>query len=186
MGFLIIYIIFIFIELIFAGSFMIFTISLLYSSIKGSPYVSTRTREVQVILGGYPIPKNSYFIEIGCGDGRIVRTAVKDYQCKGLGIDVNPVLTFCARLIAKFKKIQNLTFRTQNMFDPLFEKDLQKADAIYLFLMPKIIEKLAPVLQKHCKKNTLVISHGFKFENWSKKLAKKIDRHPFPTYYYRI
>ncbi len=156
----------------------VYTISLIYSSIKGSPYVATRKKRIEEILSMADLKKNKTFIELGSGDGRIVREAVNLYGVKGIGIDINPLLVFWAKLLGH----RNIEFRVENIFDT----DLTRADYVYIFLMPKLIEELSKKMDKELKKGTIVISHGFPIKNWEKKLYKKIEKIPFPTYYYRI
>lgn len=167
--------------LFFLISITIYTISLIYSSLMGSPYVATKNQRIDQILENANLKKNKIFIELGSGDGRVVRRAVEKYGVVGIGIDINPLLIFWAKLLSlKYKN--KLNFITQN----IFKTDLKKADYLYLFLMPKLIEKLKIKMEKELKKGTLVISHGFKIIGWEKRLIKTIKVNPFWTYYYRF
>lgn len=177
------YLTLIFSLLAFLIGITIYTLFLIYSSIMGSPYVPSKQKEVDFILSQIPFKKNTHFIDLGCGDGRVVRVAVKKYQLIGLGIDINPILIFIARIYANLSKIKNnLEFRTGN----IFKVSLNQAQYIYLFLMPELIVKLKVKFEKELKKGTIVISHGFPIIGWEKKLTKKIPHTPFPTYYYRF
>ena len=178
---IILYFIAIFAELIFAIGFSALTISFIYSSLKGSPYVPTRQKEINIILKTANLKSKQIFIELGCGDGRVCRRAASLYGVKTIGVDVNPLLIWYARFLAKIKSVTNTDFRTQNIFDT----NLSKADIVYLFLMPKLIGLIVPKLEKELKKQATVISHGFKIVEWQDRLVKKIDRRPFPTYFYR-
>ncbi|PJC80774.1 hypothetical protein CO008_00990, partial [Candidatus Roizmanbacteria bacterium CG_4_8_14_3_um_filter_36_12] len=112
------------------------------------------------------------------GDGRIVRTAVKHYNVKGVGIDINPLLIFWAKILGT----NGIQYKLEN----IFETDLKQSDYIYIFLMPKLIEKLALKMNKEVKKGAIVISHGFPIKGWEKKLIKTLKRIPFSTYFYRV
>lgn len=148
----------------------------------GSPYVPTKKKELINFLKEANIKKGQVFLELGCGDGRVVRTAVGEYGAKGIGIDVNPTLILWARLRAKMAKVKGIEFRVEN----LFKTDVSKADIIYLFLMPELLVKLEKKLKKETKKGAVIISHGFKVEGWEKHNFKTIPNKPFPTYYYKI
>ena len=132
------------------------------------------------ILKEVKFKKNGLFVELGSGDGRIVRTAVKNYGVCGIGVDVNPLLVFWANLLSNGN--DSLAFKQANILDI----DLTKANYIYLFLFPALIEKLVPKFKKELKKGTIIISHGFEIVEYKKKLIKKIPRSTFPTYYYEI
>jgi tRNA A58 N-methylase Trm61 len=174
------YLLVIFALLLFLLLIIIFTLFLIYSSLMGSPYVPTRKKDIEIILQEANLKKGKVFVELGCGDGRVTRSAVGKYGVRGVGVDINPIIIWLAKFWAKMEKIRKITFKRQN----IFETDLSDADYIYLFLYPPIIKKLTPKFEKELKKDVLVISHGFKIEDWKKKLIKMIPHSPFPTYFY--
>ncbi len=171
------YLAIIFFILIFLIFMSLYTLFLIYSSFMGSPYVPTKSKKVLEILKHAHLKKGKLFVELGSGDGRIVRWAVKKYHVKGLGVDINPLLVFWSKILGG----KNIEFKVENIFDT----DLKKADYVYLFLMPKLIEKLVIKMKKELKKGAIVISHGFPIKGWEKKLYKKLNDNPFPTYYYK-
>lgn len=168
-------------ELIFVITFCIFWICLIIADFKGSPFVPTKMKKIKEILQVAGLRKGQKFFDLGCGDGRVVLSAVADYQVQGVGVDINPLLIWYAKLVCWFRKIRNVIFFSKNISDT----DLQKADVIYLFLMPQLISRLVPKFEKELKKNCLVISHGFKIADEDSKIFKTIKDTPFPTYFYR-
>lgn len=156
----------------------IYTTFLIYSSIKGAPYVPTRQKKILRILENAHLKKGGLFVELGCGDGRVVRLAVKKYYVRGVGIDINPLLVIWSRILSRGRA----TFIRQNVYDT----DFSKADYLYIFLMPKMVEKLLPKLKKSIRNGTLIISHGFKIDGLKKYLAKTVRDLPFSTFYYRL
>lgn len=174
--------------LIFLLFFLIFitiyTLSLIYSSLKGSPYVATKQKKAEEILKKACLKKGKVFIELGSGDGRITRTAVRKYGVIGIGIDINPLLVFWSKLLCRLTPnfpLKKISFKVENILNT----DLKKADYVYLFLMPDLIKKLKIKMEKELKKDTIVISHGFKIQGWEKKLFQTIKDSPFSTYYYK-
>lgn len=168
--------------LIFLVSITVYTSFLLYSSWMGSPYVPTRQKEMECILRKAQLKKRKMFVELGCGDGRVMRMAAKKYGVRGTGIDVNPIVLGWAKFLSRLQKVNNLTYIRQNMFNA----DLSQADYLYLFLMPDLINKLTPKLRRQIKKNCVIISHGFPVKSLEDRLINKIPHSPFPTYFYRI
>lgn len=158
----------------------------LISQLKGAPFVSTKKELVRAILkkayatGG--LNKEKVFLELGSGDGRVVREAVKGYRVKGIGIELNPFLVIYSKIISKIQGLKNIEFKRENFF----KSDLNSADIIFLFLMPETLERLKNKFLKECKKGTLIISHGFKIPGFEKYLVRKISRKIFPTHYYKI
>jgi SAM-dependent methyltransferase len=174
------YLVFIFIELLIAIFFCIYMSLLFYSSLMGSPYVPTRKKAIRDILDRAKLKKGSLFIDLGCGDGRIVREAVSYKQVKGIGVDINPVLIFWARLKTRLAHMKGIEYKVEN----IYHTDISKADAIYIFLLPQFLRKLRPKLEKEAKKGTLIISHGFTIKDWEPE--QMIDAKPFQTFFYRI
>lgn len=148
--------------------------------IKGAPFVPTNPKIVEEIIEGAGLKKGQLFIELGSGDGRVVRLAVKKYGVKGIGFELNLLLIFYSRIVAKLNGIKNINFVRQNIFDA----DIKNADVIFLFLMPRTLIKLKSKILKESKKGTLIISHGFKIEGWDNYLIKVQQRKLFPTYFY--
>ncbi|MDO8610164.1 MAG: class I SAM-dependent methyltransferase [bacterium] len=180
---LIAYLVVLFLLIIFLLSTIIFTSSLFYSSIMGAPYIPSRQKEVEFALSQISFAKNKTFIDLGCGDGRTVRTAVKLYGVKGIGVDINPLLIFYGKILSRLKGVnKNITLITEN----IYKINLSKIDYVYIFLMPATIEKLRPIMEKQLPKKAIVISHGFPVIGWDKKMFKKVSHIPFPTYFYRM
>lgn len=147
----------------------------------GAPYVATSSKIVNRILKEAELKKKSKFIELGSGDGRITRLAVKNYKVCGVGVEVNLLLNWYSRLISKLQKIENIKFKRGDFF----KINLKGADVIFIFLLPRSIKKLTPKFENELNAGTMVISHGFKIEGWNKKLKKTIKGKQFPTFYYR-
>lgn len=168
-------------ELLFLSGLAAYSIGLLYSSVMGAPYVPTSKKHIDEILKKANLKKGQAFMELGSGDGRIVRRAVQVYGVKGIGVDINSLLIILSKLLASRQHLEEATFLNKNIFDVNFSN----ADCIYMFLMPETIKKLMPKMEKEIRKGTLVISHGFKITGWEKKMAYMIKSDPFSTFYYK-
>lgn len=173
----------VFAELIFLIGFIIWVIYLTYSAFYGSPYVGTKKRLVETILKEADLKKGMRMLELGCGDGRMLATAVREFKVNGIGIDINPLLIKLARRKWKHIPKSTLEFRVGNIRDAI---NFSAFDVVYIYLMPKFIKELAPRLAKGLNKKSLVISHTFKIPGWEKHRIKTVDTSPTETYYYRI
>ncbi len=163
----------------------VYGLSLIYSSLMGAPYVPTKKKLALEILKEVKFKKNGLFVELGSGDGRIIRTAVTNFNVRGIGIDINLLLVVWANLLNYLvppRAGDKLIFKNENILDT----DLTKADYIYLFLFPALIDKLIPKFDKELKKGAIIISHGFPMNEFKNRLIKRVDRKPFPTYYYKV
>lgn len=178
----ILYFTLIFIILIFIILVAVYLTGLIYSSVKGSPYVPTKRKIIQNILKQAGLKKRQSFIDIGCGDGRVVEEAVAGFGAAAIGIDINPLLIFRARFRALLKPQSNLRgYFVANIID----YDLSNFDIVYVFLMPELIEKISNQLKAALLKKSTIISHGFKVNKLEKYLKKVVADKSFPTYIYK-
>lgn len=179
---IIIYFFIVFLLIVFLITISLYLVIDIIAHFVGGPYVPTKHKAIDEILKNANLKKNQKFYELGSGDGRVIRQAVKKYQVKGIAVEINPLLYFYSKLKARIEKIKNISFKRTNFF----KVNLKDADVIFVFLMPHSLKKLKEKFFAECKKNTLIISHGFKIENWEKYLIKTLPGQPFSTYYYRF
>ena len=83
-----------FILIIFAWSMIVF-------SFFGPPAVPTPSKIIKEVLKEISPQKDDFFIDLGSGTGRVVKTVVREYGVKGLGVEINPLFVWWARLTAK-------------------------------------------------------------------------------------
>lgn len=175
------YILLIFFEIILLGGIAVYTLLLIYSWLKGAPYVPTQQKEIDNILKEAPFLKKMQFLELGCGDGRVTRRAVELYDVIGLGIDVNPELILRANFLANHKKLKKAHFKVQD----ILKADFSQADIIYIYLFPGLIDKVKEKLLHETKNKVFIISHGFKIPFLNSQLVGQRKGKRFTTFYYQ-
>jgi len=118
------------------------------------------------------IGKDDVVYDIGCGDGRMVITAVAKFAAKkGVGIDIDPKLIEESRDNAKKAGVlQKIAFRVE---DALKLKDLSEASVIMLFVGEDLNRKLRPILQRTLKPGARVVSHHFDMGDWKPDKTEK-------------
>jgi ribosomal protein L11 methylase PrmA len=179
----ILYLFFLITELFILIGVSIYGIGLLFSAFKGAPYVPTSKKQLAHIFKNLKLKKGEQFIELGSGDGRIVRYAVKEFGVDGVGVEINPLLVWWSRFLARRdNSASKALFVKKNIFD----YSLRNADYLYIFLMPELIVKLLPKFKQELKKGTVVISHGFKIIGYEKKLFYTEKEKTFSTFYYKV
>ena len=105
------------------------------------PYVPTTEAAVQAMLKLAGVKKTDVVYDLGCGDGRIVIAAAKNFGARGVGIDINPVRISEAKENARTAGVENLVRFEEN---DLFEADIREASVVTLFLLPHVNLKLRP------------------------------------------
>jgi SAM-dependent methyltransferase len=136
------------------------------------PYVPTRQTVVDAMLKLAKVNKNDVVYDLGCGDGRIVITAAKQYGATGTGIDINPERIKEANENAK---AANVTDKVKFEQADLFKTDFSKASVVTLYLLPAVNLKLRPILLKQLKPGTRIVSHAFNMGDWEPEQKIEVD-----------
>lgn len=133
------------------------------------PYVPTHQAAVEAMLKLAKVTAKDYVIDLGCGDGRIVITAAKDFQARGLGVDLDPVRIRESKENASKAEVTSLVeFRKGDVMDV----DVRQASVVTLFLLEEVNLRLRPKLFAELKPGTRVVSNSFSMSEW--KADKKI------------
>jgi hypothetical protein len=95
-------------------------------------------------------------IDLGCGDGRVLRMVHKKFGIRAIGYELNPLAFFKATLLClRYKKIQV-------QFTNFFKKDLSRADIVFCYLFPDVMQRVSLKLRTELKKGAYIISFNFK------------------------
>jgi SAM-dependent methyltransferase len=127
------------------------------------PYVPTTEAAVTAMLKLADVKKTDVVYDLGCGDGRIVIAAAKNFGARGVGIDINPVRIGEAKENARKAAVENLVRFEEN---DLFAADIREASVVTLFLLPNVNLKLRPKLLQDLKPGTRVVSNTFDMGDW--------------------
>lgn len=124
------------------------------------PYVPTPEKVVEEMLKLAGVKEGDVVYDLGCGDGRIVITAVQKYKAKkGLGVELSPDRVKLSRDNAQKAGVGDRVEIREG--DVLKLTDLSEATVVTLYLLPDINEKLKPVLRRTLKPGARVVSHDF-------------------------
>lgn len=95
--------------------------------------------------------------DLGCGDGRIVVAAAKQFGCRAVGYDINPL-----KIKQSKERVKNAgvgsKVRIENQ--DIFTLDLTQASVVTLYLLPGMNDRLVPQL-KRMKPGSRVVCHDF-------------------------
>jgi len=101
--------------------------------------------------------------DLGCGDGRIVIAAAREYGATGVGVDIDPARVAESRQNAESAGVSDkVTIRHED----LFESDISDATVVMLYLWPSVNLKLRPKLLAELKPGTRVVSHSHDMGDW--------------------
>ncbi len=133
-----------------------------------APTVGTYHRHYDLMRQQLKLPDGKALIDLGCGDGGVLRFMSDQYHCAPLdGIDNN--LTAIWRW-----KFLNYLFNKKNIHlhhGDIQDCNLSKYDIIYMFLLPQHLDNLQSRLQKNMKSDAIIVCNTFEFS----------DRKPYQT-----
>lgn len=142
------------------------------------PYVPTTPEAVEAMLKLGQVKKTDLLYDLGCGDGRIVIAAAKNFGARGVGIDIDPQRIKEARENAKRAGVEDLV---RFELGDLFEAKFGDATVVTLFLLPRINLKLKPKLLEQLKPGTRVVSNTFDMGEWKAEKEASVDNEDFDT-----
>lgn len=128
------------------------------------PYLPTTDQAVQEMLKLAGVTSNDVVYDLGCGDGRIVIAAAKDFGARAVGIDINPDRIREAKENARKAGVENLVRFEEN---DLFKADIREATVVTLFLLNTVDLQLRPKLLADLKPGTRIVSNTFKMGDWN-------------------
>ena len=127
------------------------------------PYVPTSPEGVQAMLKLADVKKTDVVYDLGCGDGRIVIAAARDFGARGVGIDIDPVRIAEAKENArKAGVLDRVRFEEKDLFDA----DIHEATVVTLFLLSSVNARLRPKLLQDLKPGSRVVSNTFEMGDW--------------------
>lgn len=139
------------------------------------PYVPTTEEAVKAMLKLADVKKSDVVYDLGCGDGRIVIAAAKEYGAHGVGIDINPERIQEAEGNARKAGVQNLVRFEEN---DLFDADIHNATVVTLFLLNSVNQRLLPKLLKDLQPGTRIVSNTFTFGDWKADKEMTVGDNP--------
>lgn len=120
-------------------------------------YVPTPQKVVDRMLELAQVSEDDVVYDLGCGDGRIVITAAREYGCRAIGYDILDWVIEMARQNVAQAGVEDLV--TIEKAD-IFTLDFGDASVITLYLLPDLNVRLIPQLDKLAP-GVRIVSHSF-------------------------
>ena len=138
---------------------------------EGVPFITTPDHVTTVMLELAAVKAGDYVIDLGSGDGRIVITAAKSFEARGLGVEIVPDLVLRSQDNARKAGVADRAeFRVQD----LFKTDLSAASVITMYLLPEVNLQLRPRILA-LKPGTRIVSHDWDMGDWQPDRTRVVD-----------
>lgn len=136
-----------------------------------APFVPTPPDIVERMLLLGEVTSHDTVYDLGCGDGRIIIAAAKQYGARGIGVDIEPYRVAESQSNAQAAGVEQLvTFKLQDAMTV----DLSAATVVVVYLVHWSTEKLRPIIAKTATPGTRIISHNFGMGDWIPIRTEKI------------
>ncbi len=138
----------------------------------GAGYDPTPMRVVRKMLKMAEIGENDVVYDLGCGDGRIVLTAAREFGARAVGIEADPVRF----LIAYFKTLfSNQRDKVTIKLGNFMKMPIGDATCITLFLFSRGNNMLIPKFEKELAPGTRIVSYVWRINEWEPLKTQILD-----------
>jgi hypothetical protein len=124
---------------------VVFAIVLLFGFVvfRGAPYVPSRRKSVELAFTKlYKLRANDTLLDIGSGDGLVLRAAAKMGVKRAIGYELNPALVIISRLLSR--KYPTIEINTADFWYVAFPSDVT---VVYLFIVSRDSLRMEQKLQ---------------------------------------
>jgi SAM-dependent methyltransferase len=125
------------------------------AAITGAPWLPTMRRDAEGALDLANLKPGQTIIDLGSGDGRLLATAARR-GCRAIGYEINPFMYLISLAVTwRYRRQVNI-----HLAD-FWHAPLPPADAIYVFLIQRLMPRLDAKLTHELTQPTPVISFVF-------------------------
>ena len=147
---------------------------------QGAVFTSTAPIKIDAFLDAVPMNDKELLIDLGCGDGRVLRAAQRRYGVAAVGFEIN-ALAYCMARILSFGTT-GIRIKCRNFWSENF----RQADVVFCYLFPDVMKRLATKLEAELRPGARVVSCNFSIPGWSplEVLRPNSSCHGDPIYVY--
>jgi len=136
------------------------------------PYVPSPDAAVAEMLRYAQVGPHDFIVDLGSGDGRIVRTAAKLFGARGFGVEIKENLV---RLANEEARKEGIADRVKFVKQDLFKTDISQATVLTMYLLPDTVNLLREKLATELKPGTRIVSHDYPLTGWIPEDTKQFD-----------
>ncbi len=149
------------------------------------PFVPTPEPVVRRMLALADVKPGELVYDLGAGDGRILSSAVKDFNAKAVGVELHESRFEAIAKRIERERLGNSAAAIQSDF---FQVNLSRADVVTLYLLTSVNSLIRPKLERELKPGARIVSHDFPIHGWVplhvEKIRDKANNHV--VYLYQI
>lgn len=144
------------------------------------PFISSPPEVVRKMLEKADIRGGETVYDLGCGDGRIIITAVEEFKAKkAVGVEIREDLVKTATEEIRKKRLEPSVSVVHGDF---LQVPIAEADAVTLFLTTSANERLRPKLDRELRDGVRVVSHDYEIVGWKPVKVENMGQHTIYVY----
>lgn len=120
-----------------------------------APWWRTSKKTARAICKLAKVKKGDLIYDLGSGDGTALMIAAKEFGAHGIGIEIDPLRYWVSKVLLQKNSVADSVKILRKNF---FAQNLKDADVVFVYLIPKTLEKLLPKFKKELKKGTRIVS----------------------------
>lgn len=135
-----------------------------------APWWRTSKKTARAMCNLAKVTKEDKVYDLGSGEGTALLIAAKEFGATGVGVEIDPLRFIFSKFILKTNGLSDKVIIKRGN---LFNQDISKASVIFVYLVPKTLERLLPKFKKELKKGTRIISYRYEMNLFLKEYDKE-------------
>ena len=143
-----------------------------------APWWRTNKKVARAMCRLAKVSKKDVVCDLGSGDGTALIVAAKEFGANGVGIEIDPLRFFISSMLLRINRLSDkIKIIKKNFFDV----DISDATVVFVYLVPRVLEKLKSKFLRELKPGTQIISYRYRINLPLKLYDKEND-----IYLYKI
>ncbi|OGH24267.1 MAG: hypothetical protein A3B47_04765 [Candidatus Levybacteria bacterium RIFCSPLOWO2_01_FULL_39_24] len=107
------------------------------------------------------VNKKDIVYDLGCGDGTALIIGAKEFGARGVGIEIDPLRALISTLMIHIMRVQDKVRIIRKNF---YDVNISKASIVFVYLVPRVLQKLRSKFLKELRPGTVIISYRYKIK----------------------
>lgn len=123
-----------------------------------APWWRTNKKIARAMCRLAKVSKNDTIYDLGSGTATALIVATKEFGAKGVGIEIDPLRAFISSMLLRSSGVSD---KVQIIKKNFYDVNISKASVVFVYLVPRVLEKLKPKFLKELRPGTKVISYKY-------------------------
>jgi len=124
-----------------------------------APWWRTNKKVARAMCKLAKINKDDIVYDLGSGDGTTLIIAAKEFGARGVGIEIDPLRFFISSMLLHSNRLSDKVRIIRKNF---YDVNISKASVVFVYLVPRVLEKLKPKFFRELRQGTIIVSYRYK------------------------